>query len=136
TGWGGLLPGAGADNMLTPLVGAGGAVLLAGAPGAAQRGDPAANYPDKPVKIIVTVPAGGGVDSVTRIIGEKLQQRWGQPVVIDNRGGAAGNIGAEAVFTSEPDGYALMASQPAPLTVNAAIYRKLNFDPAAFQPVP
>jgi len=102
---------------------------------AAQAQDPAADYPAKPIKIIVTVPAGGGVDTVTRIIGEKLQQRWNQPVVIDNRGGAAGNIGAEAVFTSEPDGYALMASQPAPLTVNAAIYRKLNFDPAAFEPV-
>lgn len=114
------------------------AALIAGAlsatsPAAAQQG--AADYPVKPVKVIVTVPAGGGVDTVMRIIGEKLQQRWGQPVVIDNRGGAAGNIGAEAVFVSEPDGYTLMASQPAPLTINSVIYKKLNFDPAALEPI-
>jgi tripartite-type tricarboxylate transporter receptor subunit TctC len=102
---------------------------------AAHAEDAAAEYPNKPVKIIVTVPAGGGVDSVTRIIGEKLQQRWKQPVVIDNRGGAAGNIAAEAVSVSEPDGYTLMASQPAPLTTNAAIYKKLNFNPAELEPV-
>jgi len=105
------------------------------AAGAARAQDAAADYPSKAVKIIVTVPAGGGVDTVTRIVGEKLQQRWGQPVVVENRGGAAGNIGAEAVATSEPDGYTLMASQPAPLTINAAIYKKLNFDPAALEPV-
>jgi tripartite-type tricarboxylate transporter receptor subunit TctC len=109
--------------------------LLAAASGAAQQGDPAANYPNKPIKVIVTVPAGGGVDTVTRILADRLNQRFGQPVVIDNRAGAAGNIGAEAVFVSEPDGYTLMASQPAPITINAVIYRKLNFDPTALEPV-
>jgi len=111
-------------------------VVLAAVPfAAAQPGDPAAGFPDKPIKIIVTVPAGGGVDTVTRIIGEKLQEHWGQPVVIDNRGGAGGNIAAEAVFTSEPDGYTLMASQPAPITTNVVLYKKLAFDPAQFEPV-
>ena len=101
---------------------------------AAQTGD-VANYPNKPVKVIVTVPAGGGVDSVTRILGDKLHQRLGQPFVVDNRGGAAGNIGAEAAFLADHDGYTLMASQPAPITINAVMYKKLNFDPTAFEPV-
>jgi tripartite-type tricarboxylate transporter receptor subunit TctC len=105
--------------------------LLAGQAGAQQQSD----YPNRTVKIIVTVPAGGGVDTVTRMIGDKLQQKWGQPVVIENRGGAGGNIGAEAAATAEPDGYTLMASQPAPITVNAVLYKKLNFDPAALEPV-
>ena len=102
---------------------------------AAQPGDPAATYPNKPVKVIVTVPAGGGVDTVTRIVTERLQLRLGQPFVIENRGGAGGNIAAEAVFTAEPDGYTLMASQPAPITTSAFLHKKLNFDPTQFEPV-
>jgi len=103
-------------------------------PAAAQQGDADA-YPSKPVKIIVTVPAGGGVDTVTRMIAEKLHARLGQPFVIENRGGAGGNIAAEAVFTSDPDGYTLMSSQPAPITTNVFLHKKLNFDPTAFEPV-
>src|SRR5882672_10759352 len=109
------------------------AASLAAAPASAQG--PAADYPNKPVKIIVTVPAGGGVDTVTRIFAERLQQKLGQPFVIENRGGAGGNVGAEQVYASAPDGYTLMASQPAPLTTNVALYKKLNFDPAALEPV-
>src|SRR5215217_7802836 len=101
----------------------------------AQAQNPAADFPNKPVKIIVTVPAGGGVDTVTRIFAERLQHRLGQPFVIENRGGAGGNVGAEAVYAAAPDGYTLMASQPAPLTTNVALYKKLNFDPAALEPV-
>jgi tripartite-type tricarboxylate transporter receptor subunit TctC len=108
------------------------AVLLALSPVAAQS---PADYPNKPVKIIVTVPAGGGVDTVTRIFAERLQQKLGQPFIIENRGGAGGNVGAEAVYVSPPDGYTLMASQPAPLTTNVALYKKLNFDPAQLEPV-
>jgi tripartite-type tricarboxylate transporter receptor subunit TctC len=100
---------------------------------AAQQGD--ATYPNKPIKVIVTVPAGGGVDAVTRIIGEKLQPRLGQPFVVENRGGAGGNIAAEAVFLAEPDGYTLMASQPAPITTSVFLNRKLNFDPTQFESV-
>ena len=97
--------------------------------------DNSADYPSQPIRVIVTVPAGGGVDAVTRIVADKLRQRLGQPVVVENRGGQAGNFGAEAAFAAEPDGYTLMASQPAPLTVNALLYRKLNYDPAAFAPI-
>jgi tripartite-type tricarboxylate transporter receptor subunit TctC len=99
------------------------------------QGDPATNYPNKPVKIIVSVPAGGGVDTVTRIYADKLRQRWGQTVVVENRGGVAGNLGAEAVSAAEPDGYTLLTSQPSPLTTNKFLYKKLNFDPDALIPV-
>jgi tripartite-type tricarboxylate transporter receptor subunit TctC len=118
--------------MLKYLILLAGAALLA-APASAQ--DKTASYPSTTVKIIVCVPAGGGVDTVTRLVADKLRQRLGQPVIIDNRGGLSGNIGAEAVFAAEPDGYTLLASQPAPLTVNALLFKKINFDPAAFEPV-
>jgi tripartite-type tricarboxylate transporter receptor subunit TctC len=95
----------------------------------------AADYPNKPVKVIVTVPAGGGVDTVTRLVTERLRNVLGQPFVVENRGGAGGNIAAEAVFNADPDGYTLMASQPAPITTNVVLYKKLSFDPTLFVPV-
>jgi len=94
-----------------------------------------ANYPNRPIHIIVCVPAGGGVDTVTRIVANGLQEKLGQPVVVENRSGAAGNIGAEAVYTSDPDGYTLLAAQPSPLTVNPLLYKKMSFDPTRFEPV-
>ena len=97
--------------------------------------DPAADYPNRPVKIIVSVPAGGGVDTATRIFAAGLQPLLGQPFVIENRGGAGGNLAAEAVYTADPDGYTLLASQPAPITSNIALFKKLNFDPVALEPV-
>ena len=109
-------------------------LAVAAAPARSQPGD-ASDYPSQPIRIIVTVPAGGGVDTVTRIVADRLRQRLGQPVVVENRGGQAGNLAAEVVFAAAPDGYTLMASQPAPLTVNVLLYKKLNFDPAAFIPV-
>jgi len=97
--------------------------------------DAAANYPNRPIKIVVCVPAGGAVDVVTRIVADSLQRKFGQPVVVENRGGAAGNIGAEYVFKADPDGYTLLAAQPAPLTINPLLYKKLNYDPAKFLPL-
>ena len=97
--------------------------------------DAAANYPNRPIRVIVCVPAGGGVDTVTRIVANGLQKKLGQPVVVENRAGAGGNIGAEAVFTAEPDGYTLLAAQPSPLTVNPLLYSKMAFDPVKFEPV-
>ncbi len=112
------------------------ASLLLAAPAFGQANqDQAADYPKRPVRIIVCVPAGGGVDTVTRIVADKLGQKLGQPVVVENRTGQSGNIGAEYVFAAEPDGYTLLASQPAPLTVNVLLYRKINFDPTAVIPV-
>src|SRR5665647_668655 len=109
------------------------AALIFGSSAFAQ--DPAADFPNRPIKIVVCVPAGGGVDTVARIVADGLQKRLGQPVVVENRAGAAGNIGAEAVFTSEPDGYTLLAAQASPLTVNPLLYKKMNIDPTQFSPV-
>src|SRR5215471_12382974 len=106
-------------------------VLFATPPANAQQAD----YPNRPIKIIVCLPPGGGVDTVTRIVSDKLQRRLGQPIVIENKGGQAGNLGAEAVWSSEPDGYTLLASQPAPITTNPMLYKNLSFDPALFMPV-
>ena len=94
----------------------------------------AQEFPTRAIKIIVPFPPGATVDTVPRIVGEKLSAKWGQPVVIENRAGAAGNIGAEAVAKAEPDGYTLLSSPPPPLAINQALY-KLSFDPAAFVPV-
>jgi len=109
------------------------AVILYASGALAQ--DAAANYPNRPIRIIVSVPAGGGVDTVTRIVAHGLEQKLGQPVVVENRSGAGGNIGAEAVFTSTPDGYTLLASQPSPITVNPLLYKNMSFDPTKFEPV-
>src|ERR1035437_8316528 len=97
--------------------------------------DAAANYPNKPIKIVVCVPASGGVDTVAHIVAEGLHQQLGQPVFVENRAGAAGNIGAEYVFASDPDGYTLLAAQPSPLTVNPLLYKDIPFDPTKFEPV-
>ena len=108
------------------------AVIITGA-ATAQEG--AADFPAKPIRIVVAVPAGGGVDTIARVLAERLQSRFGQPVVVENRAGAGGNIGAAAVASSAADGYTLLASPPAPLTVNAVLYKKLAYDPAALRPV-
>jgi tripartite-type tricarboxylate transporter receptor subunit TctC len=110
------------------------AVLFASAPAFAQR-EPAAQYPSRAVKIIVSAPPGGGLDIAARVIADRLAKMWGQPFVVENRPGAGGNLGAEAVAQAEPDGYTLLAAQPAPLTTNVVLYKKLNFDPAAFEPL-
>ena len=93
------------------------------------------DWPAKPVRLIVPFPAGGSADLLPRIVGEKLSQQWGQPVVVDNRPGAAGNIGATAVFQAEPDGYTLLASPPSPLVINQHFYPKLAFEPTQFVPM-
>jgi tripartite-type tricarboxylate transporter receptor subunit TctC len=93
------------------------------------------NYPSRPVKIIVPFPAGGVVDIVSRLVGERLQTKWGQPFIVENRSGASGNIGAETVVRSEPDGYTLLSAPPPPLAVNQFLFAKLEFDPSAFVPV-
>ena len=100
-----------------------------------RRAASAQTYPARPIKIIVPYPAGGITDILPRLMTDWLAARWGQPIVIDNRPGAGGNIGAEAAFPAEPDGYTVMMSAPSPFTVNAMLYGKLGFDPDAFVPV-
>jgi tripartite-type tricarboxylate transporter receptor subunit TctC len=95
-----------------------------------------AQYPDRPVKIIVPFSAGGFTDSLARIVGQKLQEKWGQPVVIENKPGAGGNIGAELAAKSPPDGYTLLIACTPTHGVNPALYRKLSFDPVKdFEPI-
>jgi len=96
----------------------------------------AQDYPSRAVKIVVPFPAGGSNDILARILAQKLGERTGQTFLIENRSGAGGNIGADAVATSEPDGYTLLLTAPSPLTINAALYKSLPYDPAkAFAPV-
>jgi tripartite-type tricarboxylate transporter receptor subunit TctC len=110
-------------------------VLAAALPAAPAAAQSETDYPAKPVRIIVNVAPGGGVDTATRIVAERLRARLGQPFVVENRPGAGGNIGAETVFHSEADGYTLLASSPTPLAINGWLYRKLSFDPAGFEPI-
>ena len=93
------------------------------------------SYPDRPIKIIVPFAAGGAVDVMARIIAEKLSDSWKQPVIVENRVGASGNIGAESVARAEPDGYTLLVSPPGPIAINQHLFANLRFDPAAFVPI-
>jgi tripartite-type tricarboxylate transporter receptor subunit TctC len=92
-------------------------------------------YPARPIRVIVPFPAGGAADALPRIVAERLAARWGQPVIVENRAGASGSIGAEAVARAEPDGYTLLSTPPAPLVINPSLYTKLPYDPAQFVPV-
>jgi tripartite-type tricarboxylate transporter receptor subunit TctC len=95
----------------------------------------AQGYPSRPIKVIVPYPAGGITDVLPRLVGDYLARQWGQPFVVDDRPGAAGNIGTEAAYRAEPDGYTLLVSAPSPFTVNQSLYAHLPFDPARFVPV-
>lgn len=99
--------------------------VLAGAAGTAS-----AAYPERPITLVVTYPPGGTVDVVARLIGPKLAAELGQPVVIENRGGANGNIGGETVARAAPDGYTLLMSSGGMVSVNPHLYQKMPFDPA------
>jgi tripartite-type tricarboxylate transporter receptor subunit TctC len=94
-----------------------------------------APYPNKQVRIVVPFPAGGSADVLCRIIGEKLSAGWGQPVIVDNRAGAGGNVGAEIAYRAEPDGYTLLCSPPPPLAINHNLYKTLPYDWTKFGPI-
>jgi tripartite-type tricarboxylate transporter receptor subunit TctC len=104
--------------------------LLIAAPASAQS-----SYPQKPVRIVVPFPAGGSNDTLCRIVGEKLSTAWNQPVIIDNRPGAGGNVGAEIGYRAEPDGYTLLCSPPGPLSINHNLYKTLPYDWSKFVPI-
>lgn len=105
------------------------AALLLGAAAANAQSE----YPNKPVKIIVNVAPGGGVDTATRIVAQRLSEKLGQSFVIENRAGAGGNVGAEAVFQAPADGYTLMASSGSPLSINGFLYKRLGYEPEGFE---
>jgi tripartite-type tricarboxylate transporter receptor subunit TctC len=96
----------------------------------------AQSYPNKPIRIIVPYAAGGTSDILARQIGPKLTETWGQPVVIENKPGANGNVGADFVAKSAPDGYTLLLPDLGGLVISASVYPKLPFDPSKdFSPV-
>ena len=100
-------------------------------------GEPAQaeTYPGRAVRIVVPFPAGGTADAVPRLVADALSRKWGQPVIIENRTGAAGNLGAEYAYRAAPDGYTLLSSPPPPLVINQNLYPKLGFDPAQFEAI-
>ena len=104
--------------------------LLSAAPAQAQ-----VTYPQKPVRVIVPFPAGGSNDALCRIVGDKLSTAWSQPVIVDNKPGAGGNIGAEVAWRAEPDGYTLLCAPPPPLAINHNLYKTLPYDPSKFVPI-
>ena len=104
-----------------------GFVLLAASAGAQE-------WPSKPVHIIVPFPAGGSADLLPRYVGESLAKQWARPVIVDNRPGAAGNLGAAAVYQAAPDGYTLLSAAP-PLVINPLLYPKPGYDAARFVPM-
>jgi tripartite-type tricarboxylate transporter receptor subunit TctC len=112
-----------------------GLALCLAATGAFESPARADAYPDRTVRIIVPFPPGGTADLLPRAVADWLSRKWGQPVVIENRTGAAGNIGAEQAYRSAPDGYTLLSSPPPPLVINQNLYRNLAFDPLKFEPI-
>jgi tripartite-type tricarboxylate transporter receptor subunit TctC len=87
-------------------------------------------YPTKPVTIVVTLAAGGAADVIARAVAQRLTEEWGQPVVVENKGGANNQVGTTAVARSAPDGYTLLLTPEHTFTVNPYLYRKLSYDPA------
>jgi tripartite-type tricarboxylate transporter receptor subunit TctC len=105
-------------------------VSIAGAPAAAQ------GYPAKPVRLVIPYPPGGGSDTIARPLAQKLTESMGHPFIVDNRGGASGNIGMENVARAAPDGYTLVFALNAQLAVNPSLFRKIPYDPVKdFEPI-
>jgi tripartite-type tricarboxylate transporter receptor subunit TctC len=92
------------------------------------------SYPNRPIKLVLPYAAGGLVDLLARLVTEKLAMDWGEPVIVEARPGASGNLGAEAVSRAEPDGYTLLVTPPPPLAINQYLYPNLGFDPATLVP--
>src|SRR5262245_18856217 len=106
--------------------------MLAALPGSATA---QSAFPNRTIKIVVPAPPGANLDTIPRIIADKLSTHWGHPVIIEHRPGAAQNLRTEVVARSEPDGYTLLATPQGPLVISQHFFTKLGFDPAAFVPV-
>jgi len=105
------------------------AILCLAFGGAALAQESADKFPSKPIRIVVTFPAGGPTDFVARAIAQRLQEAWGQGVVVDNRPGAGGNIGMNIVAKAPPDGYTLVLSSFGPMAISPFVYSSLPYDP-------
>ncbi len=96
----------------------------------------AADYPDRPIRLVVPFPAGGGADTLARLIMPRVAQELGAPIVIDNKPGAGGNVGAEVVARAQPDGYTLLYGTNGTHAINQSLYGSLRFDPVRdFAPI-
>jgi tripartite-type tricarboxylate transporter receptor subunit TctC len=110
------------------------AVCLAAGGASAQT--VAHQYPNKPIRVVVPMVAGGAVDTLARLLGRELSETFGKPIIVENRAGASGHIGAEIVARANPDGYTLLIPDMGTLTVSPAVYSSLPFDPIKdFSPV-
>jgi tripartite-type tricarboxylate transporter receptor subunit TctC len=110
--------------------------VLSFAASSVAAADAAANYPNRPVRFIAPFVPGGPSDTLSRLLGQKLTESWGQTVVVDNRGSAGGIVGFELGAKAPPDGYTLLLANAAGLTINPSVYLKLPYDPAKdFQPI-
>ncbi len=89
----------------------------------------AQSYPNKPVKLLVGFPAGGGLDVLARIVGQRVSEQWGQPIIVENKPGAGSNIAGDAAAKSAPDGYTLLHTNIALMSINPALYSKMSFSP-------
>lgn len=87
-------------------------------------------FPSRTIRIVIPYPAGGGTDTIGRLVADQLSRKWGQPVVVENIGGAAGNTGAAQVFRAAPDGHTMMIASPGPIATNNFLYKDMPFDPA------
>src|SRR3954463_2530574 len=92
-------------------------------------------FPTKAVRIVVPYPAGGGTDVLGRVVADQLSRKWGQTVLVENIGGAAGNIGANDVFRAAPDGHTLLVTSPGPVATNKFLYKDMPFDSARWTPI-
>ena len=118
------------------LLGMGRYAIAIGCLGAAGAlAQPAPDYPSKAVRFVVPVPPGGAPDIFTRLVAEKLAAKWNQPVIVENRAGAGGNIGAALVARADPDGYTLLSSPPGPIALNGSLFKDLSYDQAKWSPV-
>lgn len=114
----------------------GSSFLLAQVPSLANAQSSAANYPNRPVKVVVPFAAGGPTDVVARTIGDALAKKWNQPVVIDNKPGAGGTVGAAAVASAEPDGYTLILGVTGSHAIGVSLFKSLPYDPIKnFEPI-
>src|SRR5450759_4508518 len=110
-------------------------VLVLFGAGLALAQPAAETYPGKPIRFILPFPPGGGTDILGRILADRMATDMGQPVVIENRGGAGGNVGAEVAARSAPDGYTIVMVAPS-LAISPSLYKKLNYDPVKdFAPI-
>src|SRR5262245_56733631 len=107
------------------------ALLMAVTAAAAQD----ARYPSRAITLVVPFPPGGSADALPRIVAEKLREKFSQPVIIENRPGAAGSTGSGSVFRAAADGYTMLSTPAGPLAINGLVQKTLPYEPAAFVPV-